>query len=156
MPCSRYAPRMARRLSLDDPMQDKWGAASSACFIISTTVSSVPCCVEPPAPNVTETSFGLSALSCAPVARNFSIPSCVFGGKNSNESSIGFMGEVERARKTLAFLEVALTEDQRRQQPGHDAVQNRAKERRPETRYFEAFQQRSAQPETQRIHDQNE
>src|ERR1700733_13241190 len=131
---------MARRLPFDDPMHDKCGAASSPCFIISTTVSSVPCCVEPPAPNVTETNFGLSVLSCAPVARNFSIPSCVFGGKNSNESSIGFMGAMERARGTRVFLEVALTEDQRRQQPGHDAVQNRAEERRPETRYLEAFE----------------
>src|SRR5260370_39553285 len=92
MPCSRYAPRIPRKLSFDDPMHDKCGAASSPCFIISRTVSSVPCCVEPPAPNVTETNFGLSVLSCAPVARNFSIPSCVFGGKNSNEGSLGFFG----------------------------------------------------------------
>src|SRR5260370_16464129 len=133
MPCSRYAPRIPRKLSFDDPMHDKRGAASSPCFIISRTVSSVPCCVEPPAPNVTETNFGLSALSCAPVARNFSIPSCVFGGKNSNERSIGFMGGVERARKTLAFLEVALTKDQRRQQPGHAASHNRPHERPPKT-----------------------
>ena len=58
---------------------------------MSSTVSSVPCCVEPPAPNVQDTNFGFSGSSCARVARSFSTPSAVFGGKNSNESSIGFM-----------------------------------------------------------------
>ena len=36
-----------------------------------------------PAPNVTEKNFGLSCANCLRVARNFSIPSGVCGGKNS-------------------------------------------------------------------------
>jgi hypothetical protein len=39
--------------------------------------------VDPPAPKVTEKNFGLSCASCLRVARNFSTPSGVCGGKNS-------------------------------------------------------------------------
>jgi hypothetical protein len=91
MPCERYSLRIARRLSFDEPTQDRCGAAASPAFAISTTVSSVPRCVEPPAPKVTETNFGLNGASCSRVARSFSMPSSVFGGKNSNEISSGFM-----------------------------------------------------------------
>src|SRR4051812_2321776 len=50
---------------------------------MSSTVSSVPCCVEPPAPKVTEKKRGLSFASSCHVARSFALPSSVFGGNNS-------------------------------------------------------------------------
>lgn len=59
MPCSRYVSRMARMLSRDEPTHDRCGAASMPSRWISTTASSVPCCVVPPAPKVTEMKRGL-------------------------------------------------------------------------------------------------
>src|ERR1019366_3196183 len=50
---------------------------------MSSTVPSVRSRVEPPAPKVTEKNFGLSCASCWGVARSFSCPSGVLGGKNS-------------------------------------------------------------------------
>src|SRR5579863_6082155 len=157
MPCSRYCKRIARRLSFDEPMHDRCGAASKPSAAISSTLSSVPCCVEPPAPKVTETNLGESFFSSAREARSLSTPSCVFGGKNSNESSIGFMVFLRSGGgRASTSTEIAIPEHQCRQQPRHDAVQNRAEERGPEARHFEALQQRRAQPEAQRIHDENE
>ncbi len=70
-------------LSRDEPTHDRCGAASMPSRWISTTASSVPCCVVPPAPKVTEMKRGLRGLSCARVLRSFSAPSAVLGGKNS-------------------------------------------------------------------------
>ncbi len=70
-------------LSRVEPTHDRCGAASMPSRWISSTASSVPCCVEPPAPNVTEMYLGCSGASCARVLRSFSVPSAVFGGKNS-------------------------------------------------------------------------
>src|SRR3954470_18419829 len=60
-----------------------------------TTVSSVPSRVEPPAPYVQEKKRGFSLASSCHVARSFSFPSVVFGGKNSK-------------LKALASIEVRL------------------------------------------------
>jgi bacterioferritin-associated ferredoxin len=59
------------------------GAAGTPSARISSTVSSVPSRVEPPAPNVTEQNAGSSCASCRRAARSFSTPSGVRGGKNS-------------------------------------------------------------------------
>src|SRR4051812_37574227 len=59
------------------------GAACCPDSRMSSTVSRVPCCVEPPAPNVTEKNRGFSCASSSHVARSFALPSSVFGGNNS-------------------------------------------------------------------------
>src|SRR2546430_17704548 len=64
-------------------MHERCGAASWPAARISSTVSSVPSRVEPPAPKVQEKKRGLSAASSRHVARSFALPSGVFGGKNS-------------------------------------------------------------------------
>src|SRR5471032_2262362 len=83
MLCDLYSSRMARIDSREPPTQDKCGAASSPAAMISRTVSSVPLCVLPPAPKVTEKYLGCSSESLMRVARSFSAPSAVLGGKNS-------------------------------------------------------------------------
>src|SRR5437667_12257168 len=83
MPCVLYCCRIRRIESGEPPIQGRCGAASCPSRRISSTVSSVPCCVLPPAPKVTEKYFGCNSASLARVARSFSTPSGVFGGKNS-------------------------------------------------------------------------
>jgi len=70
-------------LSSVEPMHDRCGAASEPSAWISRTVSRVRSRVEPPAPKVTEKNLGSSCASCFLVARSFSAPSAVLGGKNS-------------------------------------------------------------------------
>src|SRR6476661_6509597 len=70
-------------LSRDWPMHDRCGAAGVPSPMISRTVASVPSCVEPPAPKVTEQNSGCSAYSFCRAARSLSAPSAVLGGKNS-------------------------------------------------------------------------
>ena len=69
--------------AFEDATHDRCGAASWPEARISSTVSSVPCCVEPPAPKVTEKKRGFNCASCCQVARSLALPSGVFGGKNS-------------------------------------------------------------------------
>src|SRR5207248_4622460 len=64
-------------------MHERCGAASWPAARISSTVSSVPSRVEPPAPKVQEKKRGLRSASSCQVARSFALPSGVFGGKNS-------------------------------------------------------------------------
>src|SRR2546429_6318441 len=64
-------------------MHERCGAASWPAARISSTVSSVPSRVEPPAPKVQEKKAGLSAPSFCQVSRSLARPSGVFGGKNS-------------------------------------------------------------------------
>src|SRR2546423_9893283 len=80
-------------------MQERWGAASWPAARISSTVSSVPSRVEPPAPKVQEKKRGLSAASSCQVARSFALPSGVLGGKNSKllTIQIGLQRSVHRA-----------------------------------------------------------
>ena len=87
-------------------MQDRCGAALPPSFWISSTVSSVRSRVEPPAPKVTEKNLGLSWASCLQVARSLSMPSGVFGGKNSKLNVGGYFfcdsmaGRRKGARRT--------------------------------------------------------
>src|SRR3569832_1251947 len=74
---------MSRMLASVEPMHDRCGAASEPEAWISHTVSRVRSRVEPPAPKVTEKNLGLSSASCLRVARSFSVPSAVMGGKTS-------------------------------------------------------------------------
>jgi hypothetical protein len=62
---------------------DRCGTPRRPSAMISRTACSVPSCVEPPAPKVTEQNSGLSAYSCWRTARSLSAPSGVLGGKNS-------------------------------------------------------------------------
>src|SRR4051812_17001287 len=80
-------------------MHERCGAASCPAARISSTVSSVPSRVEPPAPKVQEKNRGLSAASSCQAARSFAFPSGVFGGKNSKLLSIdvGLERRVPRA-----------------------------------------------------------
>src|SRR5258707_1627868 len=67
--------------------------------MISLTVDSVPSCVEPPAPKVTENKCGLSAPSCLRTSRSLAAPSGVFGGNSSKlnlRSDSFFMGSPTR------------------------------------------------------------
>src|SRR6185295_13556634 len=64
-------------------MHEMCGAASWPAARISSTVSSVPSRVEPPAPKVQEKKRGLSVASSCHAARSFALPSGVLGGKNS-------------------------------------------------------------------------
>src|SRR5512140_933462 len=82
---------MARTRSRVEPMQEMCGAAGRPAARISSTVSKVRSCVEPPAPKVTEKKAGFSSASFAHTMRSFSTPSGVCGGKNSTESSGLFM-----------------------------------------------------------------
>ncbi len=66
-----------------EPMHEMCGAAMWPSDWISNTVRIVPSCVEPPAPKVHDMNVGLSCASCRRVARSFSSPSGVRGGKNS-------------------------------------------------------------------------
>src|SRR4051812_50104327 len=78
-------------------MHERCGAASWPAARISSTVSSVPSRVEPPAPKVQEKNRGLSLASSCQAARSFSFPSGVFGGKNSKLYALSAtQGGVER------------------------------------------------------------
>src|SRR5689334_20861592 len=83
MPCDLYFSICAFNSAREEAMQERCGAASKPAARISSTVSSVPSRVEPPAPNVQEKNLGFSCPSCCHVARSFSFPCAVFGGKNS-------------------------------------------------------------------------
>ena len=74
-------------LSRVDPMQDKCGAAAKPPATISLTTLNVRSRVEPPVPYVTEKKAGFSSARLTQVARSFSMPSGVCGGKNSIEIS---------------------------------------------------------------------
>src|SRR2546425_6581001 len=100
-------------------MQEMCGVAGNPSPRISSTVSSVPSRVEPPAPNVTEQNAGLSSASDRRAARSFSTPSGVFGGKNSTLNI--------RGRSLIGLLG-----DQRRQRPRDQAVHDRAEYAGPE------------------------
>src|ERR1017187_10726661 len=71
-----------------EPTQEMWGAAGRPAARISATVSKVRSRGEPPAPKVTEKNAGSRGASFVQVARSFSVPSGVCGGKNSTESSM--------------------------------------------------------------------
>src|SRR4051812_21958309 len=81
-------------------MHERCGAASWPAARISSTVSSVPSRVEPPAPKVQEKKRGLSAASSCQAARSFAFPSGVFGGKNSKLLSID-VGLERRVHRTV-------------------------------------------------------
>src|SRR5438552_18215394 len=69
------------------------GAAWCPAWRISSTVSSVPSRVEPPAPKVHEKKRGLSFASSCQVARSLSLPFVVFGGKNSKLNALASIDE---------------------------------------------------------------
>src|SRR5450830_254045 len=132
-------------------MQDRCGAATCPSRMISSTVSSVPCWVEPPAPKVTEKYLGCNSASLARVMRNFSVPSGVLGGKNSMLKLCGVMTQViRRSSITSRFKQ------QRGQGPGNDAVQQGTTDCRPETGDVEATHQLRHHPEHQAVDDQDE
>src|SRR5712691_1473113 len=83
MPFDLYSSSVAAMSARVAPMQEIWGAALWPAAWISRTVSSVRSRVEPPAPYVHEKNRGFSCASCFQVWRSLSIPSGVFGGKNS-------------------------------------------------------------------------
>src|SRR5579859_991795 len=83
MPWDLYRSSCAFTSSREEAMQERCGAASCPAARISSTVSSVPSRVEPPAPKVTEKKSGSSAASCCHVSRSLDFPAGVFGGKNS-------------------------------------------------------------------------
>src|SRR3569832_2460382 len=83
MPRSLYSTRMARRSSRERPMQDRCGATSWPSRWISRTVSCVPDWVDPLVLLVFVFFFGFCCVCLARVARSFSTPSSVLGGKNS-------------------------------------------------------------------------
>src|SRR5437773_4404025 len=74
-------------------MHERCGAPSWPAARISSTVSSVPSRVEPPAPKVQEKKRGLSFASSCQVARSFALPSAVFGGKNSKLNALASIDE---------------------------------------------------------------
>src|SRR4051812_10286728 len=115
MPCAWYCCRIARTESRLPPTHDRCGAATWPSARISSTVSSVPCWVLPPAPKVTEKYLGRNSASWRRLARNLSVPSGVLGGKNS-------------ILKLSVFI---FTEKQSRKRPRNDAVQDSSQERRP-------------------------
>src|SRR2546422_5932529 len=80
-------------------MHERCGAASWPAARISSTVSSVPSRVEPPAPKVHEKKRGLRSARSCQAARSFALPSGVFGGKNSKllTIDIGFERCIDRA-----------------------------------------------------------
>src|SRR6185437_12643079 len=87
MPRARYSRITSRRPSRLEATQEMCGAACWPSEMISSAVASVPSRVEPPAPYVTEKNVGASCASCFLVARSFSMPSGVFGGKSSKLNS---------------------------------------------------------------------
>src|SRR5262249_34854283 len=103
-----------------EAMQERCGAASWPAARISSTVSSVPSRVEPPAPKVQEKNRGLSAASSCQVARSFAFPSGVFGGKNSKLLSIDVGLERRVARAVDRRVQARL-----RAHPGHGAAKPR-------------------------------
>src|SRR5256714_10545524 len=108
-----YSSSVAATSARVAPMQEICGAARWPAAWISRTVSSVRSRVEPPAPYVQEKKRGFNCASCFQVARSFSIPSGVFGGKNSKlkvrgcffcDSISGLVGEVGR-KPALGLLQ---------------------------------------------------
>src|SRR5687767_7251083 len=101
-------------------MQERCGAASWPAARISSTVSSVPSRVEPPAPKVQEKKRGLSAASACQVARSFALPCGVFGGKNSKLLTIDvrLQGRVHRAVDGRLHARLARHAHNRAAQPG--------------------------------------
>src|SRR4029079_16242300 len=89
MPWLRYFSICAFRSAREEAMQERCGAAAKPAPRISSTVSRVPSRVEPPAPKVHEQHLGFSCPSCCQVARSFSFPCAVFGGKNSKLTVFG-------------------------------------------------------------------
>src|SRR5258705_12102379 len=89
MSCALYFAITSRRLSRVEATHERCGAAWCPLPRISSTVESVPSRVEPPAPKVTEKNPGFSCASCFVVARSFSTPSGVLGGKNSKLKTRG-------------------------------------------------------------------
>src|SRR4051794_34441692 len=86
MPVSRISSSTARRSSVVAPTQVKCAIASSpSSCLMRLTIAIVRSRVEPPAPYVTDTNDGSSCLSSCAARQRFSMPSSVFGGKNSNE-----------------------------------------------------------------------
>src|SRR4051812_13481412 len=88
MPASRISSRTARSSSVVAPTQVKCAIASrpSSC-LMRLTIAIVRSRVEPPAPYVTDTKDGSSCLNSCAARQRFSMPSSVFGGKNSNEKT---------------------------------------------------------------------
>src|SRR4051812_18167173 len=88
MPASRMSSSTARSSSTVAPTHVKCAIASSpSSCLIRFTIVMVRSRVEPPAPYVTDTNAGSSCLSSWAARHRFSMPSSVFGGKNSNEKT---------------------------------------------------------------------
>src|SRR5476649_37689 len=139
MSCDWYSLSTARIDSRVPPTQDKCGAACSPAAMISRTVSSVPFCVLPPAPKVTEKYLGCSSESLARVARSFSAPSAVLGGKNS----------MLKLGASIWFFQ-----EDGGQGPGNHAVQQSAADGRPEAVDVEAVDQLRGEPEHEAVDDE--
>src|SRR5512143_3232329 len=140
MPCRLYCASTSRIDSRVPPMQERCGTPSRPSARNSSTVASVPSRVEPPAPNVTEQNAGSSCASCLRVARSFSTPSGVRGGKNSRL-------QTRRAGGGIGDPSIALREQQRGQEPRNQAVDDRAEDARPEAADMEALDERADPPE---------
>src|SRR5215467_11821102 len=119
-------------------MHEMCGVPFSPSPRISSTVSSVPSRVEPPAPNVTEQKAGLSDASVRRAARSFSAPSAVLGGKNS---TLQLRVLIEGSARSRPFR------DQRGEQPRNDAVDDCAEHTRPKAADVESRHERSDRPE---------
>src|SRR5262245_1450933 len=128
-------------------MHEMCGTDSMPSERNSSTVASVPSRVEPPAPNVTEQNAGLSCFSCRRAARSFSIPSGVRGGKNSRLKWRGSVVTMPCCCSDSALL----ARKQRRQEPGDDAVDDRAEEPCPEAAHVEAVEERADPPEQETV-----
>src|SRR3954447_15004592 len=88
MPASRISSSTARSSSVVAPTQVKCAIASSpSSCLMRLTIAIVRSRVEPPAPYVTDTNDGSSCFSSCAARQRFSMPSSVFGGKNSNEKT---------------------------------------------------------------------
>ena len=94
MPCALYCASTSAIDAREPPTQEMCGAASMPSARNSSTVASVPSRVEPPAPKVTEQNAGFNCASCRRVARSFSMPSGVRGGKNSRLKSRSGLGVI--------------------------------------------------------------
>src|ERR1700737_1943459 len=134
-----------------EPMHEMCGAAHCPDSWISSTGPSGRSRVEPPAPYVTEKNLGPSCARCARVATSFSAPCGVAGGKNSKPKMRSASPVISRSCATLL-----VGKDQRRHRPGNDAVQDRAKDRRPETRHVKALHERPDEPEQEPVDDEDE
>lgn len=91
MLCEWYWLRIVCRLLCDELMYDRCGVVLRLFFCMLSMVLSVFCCVDLLVLNVMEMNFGFSGSSCVCVVCSFLMLFVVFGGKNLNESLIGFM-----------------------------------------------------------------